>query len=127
MCTFLRRQNCPHHHFIGMAFYPLGRCLQSDVGAMSSDLGSRKTRREVALFAEKVEQFIAKRPSDDQGQADESGAHLASLVTPPNRRYRIGRRISVKAVDETRPPITTIASGRWISEPGPVANKSGTR
>ena len=35
--------------------------------------------------------------------------------------------MSVSRVDVTRPPITTIASGRWISEPGPLANSSGTR
>ena len=39
----------------------------------------------------------------------------------------MGRRTSVRAVDVTSPPMTTIASGFWISEPGPVANSSGTR
>ena len=30
-------------------------------------------------------------------------------------------------MEVTSPPMTTMASGFWISEPGPVANKSGTR
>lgn len=34
--------------------------------------------------------------------------------------------MSVSAVELTSPPITTIAKGFWISEPGPVANSSGT-
>jgi len=33
----------------------------------------------------------------------------------------------VSAVTVIKPPITTMANGRWISEPGPVANNSGTR
>jgi hypothetical protein len=39
----------------------------------------------------------------------------------------MGSRISVSAVAVIRPPMTTMASGRWISEPGPLANSSGTR
>lgn len=34
--------------------------------------------------------------------------------------------IRVRAVEVTNPPVTTIARGRWISEPGPVAKRSGT-
>ena len=35
--------------------------------------------------------------------------------------------ISVNNVDVTSPPMTTMASGRWISDPGPVANNKGIR
>jgi hypothetical protein len=37
----------------------------------------------------------------------------------------MGSRISVRAVAVISPPMTTMANGRWISEPGPVANNSG--
>ena len=43
------------------------------------------------------------------------------------RRYRIGSRNKVSAVELASPPMTTIASGRWISEPGPVANSTGSK
>mgnify|MGYP002145075119 CR=1 FL=1 len=33
--------------------------------------------------------------------------------------------MSVSAAAVMSPPITTMARGRWISEPGPVANSSG--
>ena len=39
----------------------------------------------------------------------------------------MGSKISVKKVDETSPPITTMAKGLWISEPGPVANNNGIK
>ena len=45
----------------------------------------------------------------------------------PNRRYSTGSRTRVSAVELTSPPITTMASGRWISEPGPLASSRGTR
>jgi hypothetical protein len=38
----------------------------------------------------------------------------------------MGSSRSVNKVQEISPPITTIASGRCISDPGPVANSSGT-
>jgi hypothetical protein len=79
-------KNGPHHELVGMAFNPLGRCLQSYVGAMSGDLGGRKTGREVALFTEILEQLIAKRSRGDQREADQFRTHLASLEAPPNRR-----------------------------------------
>src|SRR5215831_310243 len=110
-----------------MAFDLLGRCLQADVGAVSCGIRGGESGYKIALFAEVIEQFTAKRSRGDQREADELGTHLVSFAVPPNRRYRIGRRISVKAVEESRPPITTMASGRWISDPGPVANKSGIR
>ena len=37
----------------------------------------------------------------------------------------MGSRISVSAVALMSPPITTMANGRWISEPGPVAKSTG--
>jgi hypothetical protein len=55
------------------------------------------------------------------------GAGIVGPSAGPKRRYRIGSRISVSRVEDTSPPMTTMASGRWISEPGPVANSSGTR
>ena len=39
----------------------------------------------------------------------------------------MGSSTSVSTVAVTSPPITTTASGRWISAPGPVANRKGTR
>src|SRR5690606_33687778 len=44
----------------------------------------------------------------------------------PKRRYRTGNRNKVRAVAEISPPTTTMASGRCISDPGPVAKSSGT-
>ena len=38
-----------------------------------------------------------------------------------------GRTSNVSTVDETRPPMTTRASGRWISEPIPCDNAAGRR
>ena len=35
--------------------------------------------------------------------------------------------ISVNNVELISPPVTTMASGFWISEPGPVANSTGNR
>ena len=35
--------------------------------------------------------------------------------------------MSVSSVALTSPPMTTMASGFWISEPGPLAKSSGTR
>jgi len=42
------------------------------------------------------------------------------------RSYRSGRSKRVNVVALTRPPITTTAKGRWISAPGPSANRNGT-
>ena len=42
------------------------------------------------------------------------------------RSYRMGSSTSVSTVAVTSPPITTTASGRWISDPGPVAKRKGT-
>ena len=51
---------------------------------------------------------------------------MRPVLVTPKRRNRMGSRMSVRAVDVTSPPMTTIASGRWISEPGPSAKSSGT-
>ena len=45
----------------------------------------------------------------------------------PNNLNKIGSKNKVKKVEDTRPPITTMARGRWISEPGPVANNKGIK
>jgi len=39
----------------------------------------------------------------------------------------IGSTNEVSAVELTSPPMTTTASGRWASDPGPVANTMGIR
>jgi hypothetical protein len=39
----------------------------------------------------------------------------------------IGSTNSVSAVELSRPPMTTVASGRCTSDPGPVANTIGIR
>ena len=38
----------------------------------------------------------------------------------------MGKTSNVKRVDEIRPPMTTVASGRWISEPGALEIAIGT-
>src|SRR3989338_2670556 len=42
-----------------------------------------------------------------------------------NQPYTLGRTTSVSRVEVTNPPITTAASGRWTSEPMPVASSNG--
>src|SRR5262245_59003222 len=92
---------------------------------MASGIGRGESRHKISLFAEEVEQLVAKLARRDQRQTDGLLDHLVTFATPPNRRYRIGRRMSVSSVEDKSPPITTIASGRWISDPGPEANSSG--
>ena len=51
----------------------------------------------------------------------------AYFLLCPKRKYSIGNNTSLSSVEVTKPPITTIAKGRLISEPGPVANNSDTK
>src|SRR5579872_4498704 len=88
----LRLKNDPDHQLVGMPLDLFGRCLQPHVGAVAGDIGGRKAGGDVALFAEIVEQLLAQRSRRNQSEADELGAHLASLMAfaslapPPNRR-----------------------------------------
>ena len=44
-----------------------------------------------------------------------------------NKRYKAGSTNRVNKVDEITPPMTTVASGRWTSEPMPVLSAIGTK
>src|SRR5690606_4270996 len=76
--------------------------------------------------------FDARRNQQHQAHEGGKSSHGRTSASrgrdggAPNLRNIAGSSSRVSAVDETSPPITTIASGRWISEPGPVANNSGT-
>src|SRR5438128_651452 len=48
------------------------------------------------------------------------GSGLSGLLAS-SQLYKTGRKKSVSAVDEIRPPMTTVASGFGISAPTPVA------
>jgi len=53
------------------------------------------------------------------------GYFFAALFA--NCSYRVGMTIRVSRVEEIRPPTTTTASGRWISEPVPLLKIRGMR
>jgi hypothetical protein len=48
---------------------------------------------------------------------------LCGVLLAFKKAYTTGSSTSVRAVELTSPPITTIARGRWISDPGPVAKQ----
>src|SRR5262245_3292315 len=51
----------------------------------------------------------------------------ASRCLSSKKLWSAGTTTAVSTVAVISPPITTIASGRWTSEPGPVANRNGIR
>src|SRR5690606_33178259 len=51
----------------------------------------------------------------------------ASASFSSNQRYSVGNTTRVSKVEVTRPPMTTMASGRCTSDPGPSENRKGIR
>ena len=52
-------------------------------------------------------------------------AYPSLVALPRNHGNMRGNRSSVSSVEETRPPMTTVASGRWTSAPVVVAIAMG--
>ena len=69
--------------------------------------------------------FFPGSSCDDAGMAKSSSSAMMALGPDfltarfSNQRYRTGRSTSVSRVADTRPPMTTVASGRCTSAPAP--------
>ncbi len=109
---------------------PAPSCECSFVPAPNPSAASEvKPLTRSGLLAQQVDEVLLQlRRAGEGQQAVVTVSGCVHLVSPRRSGGTgSGSSTSVSAVELTRPPITTMASGFWISEPGPVANSSGTR
>src|SRR5690606_23578411 len=122
-------------HALSPSPHPLVAASQLERGAVAAREARREAHRDIGRIEQQVGHGFLERGGHDQREQcigsfghglDSSGDDCIARRTP-KRRNRPGNRSRVSSVELIRPPMTTIASGRWISDPGPVANSSGTR
>src|SRR6185312_1397570 len=122
------RQDQPGHAPFDAAAHVLAHAGAVEALAVPGDSQGSEAGQPRTQFQQRFQQGLAEVVRDEQGQPLQGLVHhpLLPWSGAPKRRNKVGSSSKVSAVHVTRPLITTIASGRCTSEPGPEANSSGT-
>src|SRR6266404_3326661 len=107
--------------------------MQAHVLAEPEDARLRGRAREAQLSQALHDRLIQGRIvprvcfiDEDQQQLDRFSHARSFSCRQATSQYRAGKANSVSTSVDSSPPTTTVASGRWISDPIPVARAAGT-